>query len=167
MKCKLFRVIVFVLLLVFVIIYSRPYSFAEKTFAEPGLLMVIDLCLSLFLHLSLYIRVCIGFLVICSFSEEETIARPGLQIVIFLGLSFLHFSICICFYVSVCSHTFILRKGNDCKARPRSCKVLVICPPRLCTKDRWKVCKFAEQENDSLRNCGTNPSTNRCVLVTW
>ena len=125
--CKLFRVIEFVLSLVFVIIYSRPHSFAEETCAKPGPLIVKDLCLSLF---------------------------------------------CIFVFASVFIFVFVLyfqsyvrsRKKKRLQGQAYSCSWSYA--PHG-TKDQSKVCKFAEQENDSLRNCRTNPSTNRCVLVTW
>ena len=131
MKCKLFRVIVFMLLLVFVFVFVIVFAFGaprlfseEGTIARSGLLMVIISCLSFSIWICLSNCVCIFICVCnCALSEEETIARPDL--------------------------------------------LMVICPPTVYQRPHWKVCKFTEHENDSLRNCRTNPSTNRCVLVTF
>ena len=150
MKCKLFRVIVFM----FVIIYSRPNSFEEKTCAEPVPLLVINFCVCLCfwifcLCICLYIIVCIVFLVIRSFSEEETISRPGLLMVIILCLSFsicICLSICVCICICVCNCAL---SEEETIARPGL--LMVICPHCVPTTTG----RFANSRNKKMILCAT------------
>ena len=77
MKCKLFKVIVFMLLLVFIIIYS--HSFTEETCAEPGPLMVINFCVCLCFWIFVFASVFIFVFVLVFWLYVHSQKRKRLQ----------------------------------------------------------------------------------------